>query len=66
VVPEFANSSDQTSVPEGILGVKLLVETLLSASPEAVAMAFTVMFEETRNGAVYGCEEAVGVEPSKV
>jgi hypothetical protein len=48
------------------VGVKLLVETLLSASPEAVAMAFTVMFEETRNGAVYGCEEAVGVEPSKV
>jgi hypothetical protein len=28
VVPEFENSSDQTSVPEGMLGVKACVVTL--------------------------------------
>jgi hypothetical protein len=49
-----------------MLGAKALVVTALLVSPEATVIAFTVRLDATRNGAVYGCEEVVGVEPSSV
>jgi hypothetical protein len=52
VVPEFENSSDQMSVPEEMLGVNALVVTVLLVSPEAAAIAFTVMLDDTRKGVV--------------
>jgi hypothetical protein len=63
---ELANSSLHTSVPDAMLGVKLLLATLLAVLPEAVAMAFTVRFEATRNGASYICDDVLGAEPSSV
>jgi hypothetical protein len=66
LLPELVNSSDQTSVPEAILGEKVFVATLLLVSPEATAIALTVRFEATRKGASYTIEEVVGVVPSSV
>ena len=63
---ELENSSDQTSVPEAMAGVKILVATLLLVPPGAAAMALTVRLEATRIGARYGCDEVVGVAPSRV
>jgi hypothetical protein len=34
--------------------------------PAAIAIALTVRFDATRNGAKYGCEVAVGVLPLTV
>ena len=62
----LVNSSDQTSVPETMFGVKLWLATLLAVYPAAVAMALTVMLLATRNGAWYCCEDEVGVDPSTV
>jgi hypothetical protein len=63
---ELENSSDQTSVPEGMAGVKFFVATLLLVEPLAVTMALIVRVEATRIGAWYCCEEVVGVVPSRV
>jgi hypothetical protein len=62
----LANSSLHTSVPDAMLGAKAFVVTLLVVSPEAAAMALTVRFEATKNGALYTCDEVLGVEPSSV
>jgi hypothetical protein len=57
---ELENSSDQTSVPEAILGAKLWLVMLLTLSPEAVAMALMVIFDATRKGAKYRGDDALG------
>jgi hypothetical protein len=63
---ELENSSDQTSVPDGMLGAKVWVVTVLGMSPGATAMALTVRLEATRNAAKYCGDDALGVVPSTV
>jgi hypothetical protein len=48
---EFANSSDHTSVPDGMFTANAWLVTLLAESPAVCAIALTVRFEATRNGA---------------
>jgi hypothetical protein len=61
----LANSSLQTNVPEAMLGVKLWLVTVL-VDPAATAIALTVRFDATRNGAWYCCEDELGALPSTV
>jgi hypothetical protein len=49
-----------------MFGAKACVVTLLAVLPAAVAIAFTVRFAATRNGASYFCAEVVGAELSTV
>ena len=62
----MANSSDQTRVPEGMLGAKAWLATVLAVSPAAVAIALMVRFEATRNGARYCRDEVLGALLSMV
>jgi hypothetical protein len=46
--------------------VNACVATVLFVSPAAVAIAFTVMVDATRNGAWYTWDDVDGVLPSSV
>jgi hypothetical protein len=65
-LPELLNSSLHTSVPEPRLSAKSFEAAVLFEYPEAAAIAFTVRFDEIRNGAKYCIDVFVGVEPSSV
>ena len=64
-VPVEVNSSLQTKVFDAMLGEKVSVVTVLD-NPAETAIALTVRFDATRNGAWYCCDEVVGALSSTV
>jgi hypothetical protein len=61
---KFVNSSLHTRVPAGIRRENAREETALLFPPLRTPIAFTVMLDETRNGAKYRVELLVGTLPS--